>query len=797
MTHDHHDHHAHEQRGHSGPPAANPELVTDPVCGMKVNPKTAKGGQAEHQAHTYYFCNPKCRERFVADPRKYLGAAQPESPAAQAKAAQSTAAQAEEWTCPMHPEIVRSEPGSCPICGMALEPRNVTLEQDNPELRDMSRRFWFAVALTVPLLLLAMSNMLPGQPLAHVMSPRQRVLLELALATPVCLWSAWPFFERAVASLRNRSLNMFTLIGLGVSVAYAYSVVAALAPGVFPAGFRDHHGGVGVYFEAAAAIVTLILLGQVLELRARSQTGAAIRKLLGLAPKTARRVGGDGREEDVPLEHVAVGDRLRVRPGEKVPVDGVVLEGHSSVDESMISGEPIPVEKQVGDKVVGATVNGTGALLIRAEKVGSETLLARIVSMVAEAQRSRAPIQRLADVVSSYFVPIVIAIALVTFLVWALIGPEPRLAYALVNAIAVLIIACPCALGLATPMSIMVATGKGATLGVLFKNAEAIEILRKVDTLVVDKTGTLTEGKPELVTVEVSGRMDEPTLLGVAAALERGSEHPLAAAIVRGAEARGAASMPAESFESVTGKGVRGVVGGRQVALGNAAFMRDLAVDVGTLASRAQALQAEGQGVMFVAADGALAGLVGVADPIKETTVEAVRQLHECGVRVVMLTGDNQKTADTVAKKVGIDSVVAEVLPDQKADVIRKLQDEGHVVAMAGDGINDAPALARAEVGIAMGTGTDVAMESAGVTLVRGDLRGIVRARRLSQLTMSNIRQNLFFAFVYNSAGVPIAAGVLYPFFGLLLSPMFAAAAMSLSSVSVIANALRLRAARL
>jgi Cu+-exporting ATPase len=696
----------------------------------------------------------------------------------------------------MHPEVVRSEAGACPICGMALEPRTASVEQENPELRDMSRRFWFAVAFTAPLLVLAMGDMLPGQPVSALMSGRTRVLVELLLATPICLWSAWPFYERAVRSVINWSLNMFTLIGLGVSVAYGFSVVAALFPQLFPASFRNHHGEVGVYFEAAGVIVSLILLGQVLELRARSQTGAAIRKLLGLAPKTARRVSEAGAEEDVPLEQIRSGDRLRIRPGEKVPVDGVVLEGMSNVDESMISGEPIPVEKRAGDQVVGATVNGTGALLMRAEKVGADTLLARIVTMVAEAQRSRAPIQRLVDVVSSYFVPIVILIAVATFAVWATVGPEPRLAYALVNAVAVLIIACPCALGLATPMSIMVATGKGATLGVLFKNAEAIEVLRQVDTLVVDKTGTLTEGKPKLVAVETSGAVDQQRLLALGAALERDSEHPLATAIVKGAEERGATVLRPDHFESVTGKGVKGRVDGANVALGNAALMNDLGVDVSPLSRKADEWRADARGVMFVAVDDALAGMLGVADPIKETARDAIRQLHEQGVRVVMLTGDSKKTADAVAKTLGIDDVRAEVLPDQKADAVRELQRQGRTVAMAGDGINDAPALAQAQVGIAMGTGTDVAMESAGVTLVRGDLRGIVRARLLSQRTMSNIRQNLFFAFVYNAAGVPLAAGVLYPAFGLLLSPMIAAAAMSLSSVSVITNALRLRAAR-
>jgi Cu+-exporting ATPase len=620
--------------------------------------------------------------------------------------------------------------------------------------------------------------------------------VELALATPVCLWAAWPFFVRAVLSVKNRSLNMFTLIGLGVGVAYAYSVVATLLPGIFPASFRGPSGEVAVYFEAAAVIVALVLLGQVLELRARSQTGAAIRKLLGMAAKSARRERDDGTEEDVPLEAVKVGDRLRVRPGEKVPVDGVVLEGHSSIDESMVSGEPIPVEKEPGGRVVGATLNGTGMFVMRAEKVGADTLLSRIVAMVAEAQRSRAPIQKLADVVAGYFVPVVIAIAVVTFIVWALVGPEPRMSHGLVNAVAVLIIACPCALGLATPMSIMVATGKGATIGVLFKNAEAIETLRKVDTVVIDKTGTLTEGKPKLVSVEPAQGFDGQALVALAAALERGSEHPLASAIVKGAEARGASLAAVERFESVTGQGVRGEVQGRRVALGNRTLMDGMNIDVSALAQQAEELRTNGQTVMFVAVDGRLAGLVGVADPIKEGTPEAIEALHREGVRIVMLTGDSRTTAQAVARTLHLDEVVAEVLPDQKAAAVKRLQAEGRTVAMAGDGINDAPALAQAQVGIAMGTGTDVAMESAGVTLVKGDLRGIVRARRLSRETIANIKQNLFFAFVYNSVGVPIAAGVLYPAFGLLLSPVIAAAAMSFSSVSVVGNALRLRRAR-
>jgi Cu+-exporting ATPase len=611
------------------------------------------------------------------------------------------------------------------------------------------------------------------------------------------LWSAWPFYVRALQSLKNRSLNMFTLIGLGVSVAFGFSIVAAVFPGIFPTSFRGHHGDVPVYFEAAAVIVTLILLGQVLELRARSNTSAAIRKLLGMAATSARRINADGSEQDVPLEQVQVGDRLRVRPGEKLPVDGVVLEGQSNVDESMVTGEPTPAHKQPDDKVIGATINGTGSLVIRAERVGSETLLSRIVTMVAEAQRSRAPIQKLADVVSGYFVPVVIVIAIVTFIVWALVGPDPAMAFALVNAVAVLIIACPCALGLATPMSIMVATGKGASLGVLFRNAEAIEVLQKVDTLIVDKTGTLTEGKPKLVSVVAEGAVDEATLLRLAASLERGSEHPLAEAIVKGAEQRGITLANAESFESVTGKGVRGRVEGRDVALGNRALMQELGANAGGLDVRAEALRGDGQTVMHVAIDGRAAGLVGVADPIKQSTPEAIQALRAEGIRIVMLTGDSRTTAEVVAKKLGIDELMAEVLPDQKADKVKQLQAEGRVVAMAGDGINDAPALAQADVGIAMGTGTDVAMESAGVTLVKGDLRGIVRALRLSRATMANIRQNLFFAFVYNAAGVPIAAGVLYPAFGLLLSPMIAAAAMSFSSVSVIANALRLRRAKI
>ena len=754
---------------------------------MTIAPEDSVG-QIEHQGHTYYFCNESCLEQFRDDPERFLNPDARPAP---------VAAGAAEWTCPMHPEIVRTEPGSCPICGMALEPRTISLEDEpNPELDDMTRRFQVSVALTVPVFLLAMSEFLPGS-LGRLVPPSALAWVQLALATPVVLWGGWPFFVRGWHSVTNRSLNMFTLIALGVGVAYIYSVIATVFPGLFPHSFRMHNGHVGVYFEAAAVIVTLVLLGQVLELRARSHTGAAIRALLGLAPKTARRLGSDGSEEDVPLDHVRAGDRLRVRPGEKVPVDGTVLDGTSAVDESMVTGEPIPVEKREDDRVIGATVNGTGSFVMRAERVGRDTLLAQIVDMVAHAQRSRAPIQTLADVVSGYFVPAVVAIAIATAIVWGTVGPEPRLAYALINAVAVLIIACPCALGLATPMSIMVASGKGATAGVLFKNAEAIEVLRDVDTLIVDKTGTLTVGKPRLVSLIPIGDSDEAAVLRLAASLERGSEHPLAAAIVDGAVERGAALSNAESFESITGKGVRGRVEGRLVALGNLRLLEDLRLSPGDAAARADELRRDGQTVMFVAIDGVLAGLIGVADPIKDTTPEAIAQLHREGLRIVMLSGDSRTTAETVARKLGIDDVMPEVLPDQKAAMVKRLQEEGHIVAMAGDGINDAPALAQAHVGIAMGTGTDVAMESAGVTLVKGDLRGIARARRLSRATMSNIRQNLFFAFVYNALGVPIAAGVLYPWLGLLLSPMIAAAAMSFSSVSVIANALRLRSVRL
>lgn len=820
----------HKAAGHAAhhrdfPPS---EPSRDPVCGMGVDPAStslteSSGGRA------YYFCSQHCLEKFRSEPGRYV--VQPPAPSpAMASGSASTAAEytcpmhpeilqpgpgscpkcgmalepatpssasRTEYVCPMHTEIVRSEPGSCPICGMALEPKVVSAdEEQNPELAGMTRRFWVSLVLTIPVVVAAMGEMIPGQPLQQLASKETWAWIELLFSTPVILWGGWPFFVRGWQSVVNRSLNMFTLIGLGVSVAYMYSLVATLAPGGFPAAFRDNGGNVAVYYEAAAVIVTLVLLGQVLELRARSQTGAAIKALLGLAPQTARLVRDDGSEADVPLDHVQVGAHLRIRPGEKVPVDGVVVEGKSSVDESMITGEPIPVEKGAGDRVTGATLNGTGTLVMRADRVGSETMLAQIVRMVSEAQRSRAPIQKLADQVAGYFVPIVVGISVLTFVIWSLVGPQPRMAHALIAAVAVLIIACPCALGLATPMSIMVAAGKGATMGVLFKNAEAIEFMRQVDTLVVDKTGTLTEGKPRLFAVKPVSGFNEARLLQLAASLERASEHPLAAAIVAGAEARGIPVLAAESFESVTGKGVRARVDGLELLLGNRPLMEDSSVNPESMTQEAETMRADGQTVMFVAVDGKLAGLIGVADPIKSTTPEAIRQLHNENIRIVMLTGDSQTTAQAVASKLGIDEVVAEVLPEDKSHAVMRLQDMGRFVAMAGDGINDAPALAKAHIGIAMGTGTDVAMESAGVTLVKGDLGGIVRARRLSRATMRNIKENLFFAFVYNALGVPVAAGVLYPFFGLLLSPMIAAAAMSLSSVSVVGNALRLRRAR-
>jgi len=706
---------------------------------------------------------------------------------------QSAAAPAAKYTCPMHPEIVEDQPGDCPICGMALEPMVDTgSDEDDGELQAMTRRFWICAVLTVPLVVIAMGRMFAGEsPLG--LSQRVWSIIELVLATPIVLWGAWPFFVRAVKSFRTLNLNMFTLIGIGVAAAYGYSVIAALLPGIFPASFRSHGGEVAVYFEAAGVIVTLVLLGQVLEGRARKQTSGAIRSLMDLAAKTARRIRDDGSEEDIPIEDIEPGDRLRVRPGEKVPVDGKVVDGHSTIDESMITGEPVPVQKSEGDAVTGATVNQTGGFTMEAQRVGRDTVLSQIVRMVAEAQRSRAPIQRIADVAASWFVPAVLVAAVIAFVAWAMWGPDPAMAYAIVNAVAVLIIACPCALGLATPMSIMVGVGRGAHAGVLIKDAESLEVMERIDTLIVDKTGTLTEGKPRLVTVELSGRVDEKQLLRAAASLERGSEHPLATAIVRGAEEQNVELVDASDFDSVTGKGITGRVEDQSVALGNRAMMKEVGVDVDDVGERAEELRAEGQTVMFVAIGGELAGLLGVSDPIKASTAEAIELLHESGVEIVMVTGDSATTAEAVARKLGIDRVEAEVLPERKAEVVRELQDDGRRVAMAGDGINDAPALAQADVGIAMGTGTDVAIESAGVTLVQGDLRGVARSRQLSRKTMRNIRQNLFFAFVYNAAGVPIAAGVLYPVLGLLLSPMIAASAMTLSSVSVIANALRLR----
>ena len=769
-------------------------MVTDPVCGMKVDPRTS---QHHHQLAglAFYFCSAGCLKKFKSNPDRYLNSPA-EDPAVTnpAKGALPQAAEGSTWTCPMHPEIRRDEPGQCPICGMALEPLEPTLEEGaNPELIDMSRRFWVSTAFTVPLVVLVVAAELFGlEPLPMT----QSMWVQLALATPVVLWGGWPFFERFAASLKTRNFNMFTLIGLGVGAAYAFSVVATVAPAMFPQSLRTMDGLVPVYFEAAAVITTLVLLGQVLELRARSATGKAIRALLGLAPKTARRVR-DGKDEDVALADVQVGDVLRIRPGEKVPVDGLVLEGRSSVDESMISGEPIPIAKTAGEKLTGATVNGTGTLLMRAERVGRDTMLAQIVRMVAAAQRSRAPIQALADKVSAWFVPSVVAVSMMSFIAWNVFGVTAPLSHAIVNAIAVLIIACPCALGLATPMSIMVGTGRGALAGVLVKNAEALELMEKINTLVVDKTGTLTVGKPKLIALKPANQFEELEVLRLAASLERGSEHPLAEAIVAGAEERGIELPASSDFESHTGKGVSGTVEGRKVALGNATLLSELEIDPGTLQVEAEEHRSEGQGVMFVAIDGKLAGMIVVADPIKDSAAQAIADLQREGIRIVMMTGDNRRTAEAVARRVGIDEVMAEVLPDQKQTKVEALRKEGRRVAMAGDGINDAPALAAADVGIAMGTGTDVAMESAAVTLVKGDLTGIVRARRLSRATMRNIRQNLFFAFVFNAAGVPIAAGVLYPWFNILLSPIIAGAAMSLSSVTVIANSLRLRRTKL
>ena len=769
-------------------------IVTDQVCGMKVDTRTAEHRYDSADQH-YYFCSARCLDRFMTDPDAYLNRRDADPAIGQsAMGASVETAAATIWTCPMHPEIRRGRPGQCPICGMALEPLEPTLDgSPNPELIDMGRRFWVSAALSLPLVILTFGAELFGwEPIPM----RTSMWVQLALATPVVLWGGWPFFERFWASLKTRNLNMFTLIGLGVGVAYGYSVVAAVTPESFPASLRTMSGLVPVYFEAAAVITTLVLLGQVLELRARSATGAAIKTLLGLAPKTARRVR-EGAEEDIPLEHVHVGDLLRIRPGEKIPVDGVIVDGHSSVDESMISGEPVPVEKLPGQKVTGATVNGTGSLLMQAERVGRDTMLAQIVRMVADAQRSRAPIQKLADQLSAWFVPGVVLISIIAFAVWGLVGPEPRLAHALVNAIAVLIIACPCALGLATPMSIMVGTGRGASVGVLVKNAEALELMEKVDTLVVDKTGTLTEGRPKLVAVDPVNGFDELDVLRLAASLERGSEHPLAEAIVSGAEEREIDLPPSGDFKSVTGKGVTGTVDGHKAALGNKAMLAELGINTVPLEESADQHRSDGQGVMFVAIDGKLAGLLVVADSIKPSAAEAVAELRRAGVHVVMMTGDNRRTAEAVARRVGIDEVMADVLPDQKQAKVAELRSAGRRVAMAGDGINDAPALAAADVGIAMGTGTDVAMESAHVTLVKGDLVGIVRARHLSNATMRNIRQNLFFSFIFNAAGVPIAAGVLYPWFGILLSPIIAGAAMAFSSVAVIGNSLRLNRVRL
>ena len=758
-------------------------LAKDPVCGMSVDPATARH-KAEHGGSTYYFCSTGCHDKFVAEPARFLATST-------GTPAPTPAPAGAIYTCPMHPQVRQAGPGNCPICGMTLVPETVTADSGpSPELIDMTRRFWIGLALAVPVVALAMGGHLTN--LHMLLSPVVLNWIELVLATPVVLWAGWPFFERAWASIKNRSLNMFTLIAMGAGVSWAYSVVATVAPGLFPPDFRGMDGAVAIYFEVAAAIIVLVLLGQVLELRAREQTGGAIRALLDLAPKTARRLRADGADEEVGLEAVAINDRLRVRPGEKIPVDGELIEGRSTVDESMVTGESMPVVKAAGAKVIGGTMNGAGSFVMRADKVGRDTMLAQIVQMVAQAQRSRAPIQRLADQVSGWFVPLVIAIAVLAFVAWSIWGPEPRFAYALVAAVSVLIIACPCALGLATPMSIMVGVGRGAQSGVLIKNAESLERVEKIDTLVIDKTGTLTEGKPKVVAVRAFGGVAEGDLLRLAASLEHGSEHPLAAAIVEAATERKLALSPVQDFDSPSGKGVTGTVEGRRIDIGNRLMMQAGAIDVSALEKTAEDLRSAGATAIFVAIDGRASGVLAIADPIKATTPEAIQALREAGIRVVMLTGDNRTTAEAVARKLGIAEVEAEVLPEDKGKVVERLRKEGRIVAMAGDGVNDAPALAAADVGIAMGTGTDVAIQSAGVTLVKGDLKGIVTARRLSQATMGNIRQNLFFAFIYNAVGVPIAAGVLYPVFGLLLSPIIAAAAMALSSVSVIANALRL-----
>jgi len=763
---------------------ADAAAAVDPVCGMKVDPHKSRY-RLTHAGHCYFFCSAGCQDKFAAAPDKYLT---PRKPASKPQASAATI-----YTCPMHPEIRRTQPGSCPICGMALEPVDPTHDTGpNPELRDMTRRFWIGAALAVPVVVLEMGAHVPGLNLHHYVPPQISRWIEFALATPVVLWAGWPFFERGWASVRNRSLNMFSLIALGTGAAYLYSLAATFAPALFPASVQVS-GIVPVYYEAAAVITVLVLLGQVLELRAREKTGSAIRALLNLAPKTARRIRDDGQDEEVPLDEVHVGDRLRVRPGESIPVDGLVIEGRGAVDESMVTGESLPVEKAPDATVIGGTINGTGSLVIRAEKVGADTMLARIVGMVAEAQRSRAPIQRLADTVSAWFVPAVILVAIATFVAWMIWGPPPGFAYALVAAVSVLIIACPCALGLATPMAIMVGIGKGATAGVLIKDAEALERLERIDTLVADKTGTLTEGKPRVVAVVTAEGFNEATVLAFGASLERSSEHPLAAAIVASAKERGVELNDAAGFASITGKGVTGTIGGRAVAVGNATLLKDIGVASAELESRADKLRRDGATAVFVAVDGRPAGIIAVADPVKATTPGALASLRADGLRIVMLTGDNRTTAQAVATKLGITDIEAEVLPEQKGAVVQRLRGQGRVVAMAGDGVNDTPALAAADVGIAMGTGTDVAIQSAGVTLVKGDLAGIARARGLSRATMRNIRQNLVLAFVYNALGIPLAAGILYPAFGLLLSPIVAAAAMSLSSVSVIGNSLRLR----